>query len=132
MDVGGGAGQHERAHTPSQDPRGDHAEHRHDERSRPDLEDVADGRLEPDLEQQDHGTELGEDVHCAVPRDRADPRHAHEIEIAHHNARDQLAQHRRLSQPLGDMTAELRRRQHDGEREDHLSQSIDMGRVHLP
>ena len=50
--------------------------------------------------------------------DAAEPADAGEVEAAEDDARHELAEHRGLADPRGEMAAELGRGQDDGQRED--------------
>ncbi len=114
MNVGTVRGEPPGAHTPAQGEGCDHAECRHEQRGPADLEHLTDRRFETDLEQQEQDSDLREHVDERVGLEGLEARESREGEVPQKNPRDELAQHRRLAHPHGQVAAELRREQnHD-------------------
>ena len=83
-----------------------------------------DVRLEPDLEQQQDDADLRQDADPDVGAEELEPRVAEQRQVAEDDADDQLAEHRRLMDALGDRAADLGADQDDHQADEHRCHRI--------
>ena len=109
--------QHPRRHSPAKEERRDDPEHRHQQARPAYREHVVDVRFQPDLEQQQDDSELGEDLQAHRGAQELQLAEAEQRQVADRHAEDQLAEHRRLPETLEELSAYFRRRQDDDQAE---------------
>ena len=114
---------------PAERPRGDHAEDRHGERPQPNLHHVSNSGLESHLEQQYHCAQLGQHSDRSVGSDKSEPADADEGEVPDEDSNNQLAEHRRLADTLGGITAEFGCCKNNGQREDNRRERVRLNHV---
>jgi hypothetical protein len=108
VDVRGLVGEKPRSDAPAERERRDHAEHRHEERRRPDLRHLADRGLQPYFEEQDDHAEARENAeHAGSVRIPSNAEDADEREVAEQDPREELAEDRGLLQADRRPAAEL-------------------------
>ena len=107
----GASGQQPSRGSPSEDKRADHTDCGDQRGGRPDPGERPQVRLQPDVEQQDEHPDLGQHVQSGVAADEGDPAFTEERreQVPGADAREELAEDRRLPPPLGQEPATLRR-----------------------
>ena len=107
----GSLGQQPSRGPPPEDERRHHADCGHQRGGRPDPGEGPQVRLQPDVEQQDEHPDLGQHVKRGVAAHEGDPAFTEEEreQVCRADAREELAEDRRLPPPLGQEPAALRR-----------------------
>ena len=112
---------------PAECPRRDYTKRCYYQRAKANSHHVAHGGFESDFEKENHRAQLCQHPNRRVGSNELEPANSEQRKVADDYSDDELTQHRRLADALGDVTAQLCCREDDGQRQHDRRQRVAVG-----